>query len=102
MVETASKMPTTLKKEWGRLELCQDVSLAVSSHALGLRPGDTIAMQVPHCLENDAAFGAIGVARPKTPAKLVIVDEFPRTPSGKVQKAELRRQLAQAGTVPPR
>jgi acyl-CoA synthetase (AMP-forming)/AMP-acid ligase II len=50
----------------------------------------------------DAAFREIGVARQKTPEFLVIVGEFPRTPSGKVQKAELRRDLAAQGHFAPR
>lgn len=50
----------------------------------------------------DAAFREIGVARQKTPELLVIVEEFPRTPSGKVQKAELRRDLAAQGHFAPR
>ncbi|WP_374526901.1 AMP-binding protein [Novosphingobium sp.] len=50
----------------------------------------------------DAAFRAIGVARQKTPELLVVVEEFPRTPSGKVQKAELRRDLAAQGHFAPR
>lgn len=45
----------------------------------------------------DKAFREIGVARQKTPELLVIVEEFPRTPTGKVQKAELRRELATQG-----
>lgn len=40
------------------------------------------------------AFGALGVARHKTPEKLVFVEDFPRTPSGKVKKADLRRELS--------
>ncbi|MGQ5700568.1 AMP-binding protein [Sandaracinobacteroides sp. A072] len=50
----------------------------------------------------DAAFRAIGAARQKTPEALLLVEDFPRTPSGKVQKAELRRKLAEEGRVPPR
>ena len=49
----------------------------------------------------DAEFRRIGVARQKTPELLVIVAEFPRTPSGKVQKAELRRDLAAQGHFAP-
>ncbi len=41
----------------------------------------------------DEAFRAFGVARQKTPEKLVMVDDFPRTASGKVRKAELRGML---------
>jgi acyl-CoA synthetase (AMP-forming)/AMP-acid ligase II len=35
----------------------------------------------------------IGLARPKWPEELRIVEDFPRTPSGKVRKVDLRRQL---------
>ncbi|HSV35550.1 MAG TPA: AMP-binding protein [Ramlibacter sp.] len=41
-------------------------------------------------------FAAAGVARQKTPEALFVVDEFPRTASGKVKKAELRQRLAGA------
>jgi len=42
-----------------------------------------------------AAFREIGVARQKSPELLVVLDEFPRTPSSKIQKAELRAALAE-------
>ena len=48
----------------------------------------------------DRMFRNIGVARQKTPEVLVVLDDFPRTPSGKVQKAELRRLLARDGQIP--
>ncbi|MFM2071488.1 MAG: hypothetical protein RLZZ623_1751 [Actinomycetota bacterium] len=38
-------------------------------------------------------FEAIGVARQKTPERLEIIDEFPRTSSGKVRKVDLRGRL---------
>ena len=43
----------------------------------------------------DAAdhFTAEGVARQKTPERLIAVDELPRTSMGKVRKVELRRRL---------
>ena len=37
--------------------------------------------------------GAAGLARQKWPEAVYQVDEFPRTPSGKVQKFVLRQQL---------
>ena len=40
-----------------------------------------------------AHLGAAGLARQKWPESLHAVDDFPRTPSGKVQKFVLRRQL---------
>jgi acyl-CoA synthetase (AMP-forming)/AMP-acid ligase II len=42
----------------------------------------------------DEVFRRIGVARQKTPELLAVVEELPRTPSGKIQKAELRAALA--------
>ena len=42
-------------------------------------------------------FAALGVAKQKTPEHLVLVDELPRTPSGKVRKVDLRDRL-RAGT----
>jgi acyl-CoA synthetase (AMP-forming)/AMP-acid ligase II len=41
-------------------------------------------------------FAAIGVAKQKTPEHLVFVEEFPRTPSGKVRKVDLRAELSGA------
>ncbi|WP_226018982.1 AMP-binding protein [Novosphingobium sp. FKTRR1] len=47
-------------------------------------------------------FNDLGVARQKAPEALVILDTFPRTPTGKVQKAELRRILATSGQITSR
>ena len=41
-------------------------------------------------------FKARGVAKQKTPERLEIVDAFPRTLSGKVQKYVLRRGIERA------
>jgi acyl-CoA synthetase (AMP-forming)/AMP-acid ligase II len=38
-------------------------------------------------------FAAAGLARQKWPESLHVIDEFPRTPSGKVQKFRLRQRL---------
>lgn len=38
-------------------------------------------------------FSDAGIARQKTPERLVLVDEFPRTPSGKILKTELRSRV---------
>jgi acyl-CoA synthetase (AMP-forming)/AMP-acid ligase II len=40
-----------------------------------------------------AHFVKAGVARQKTPERVIVVDDFPRTPSGKVKKNELCEQL---------
>ena len=41
----------------------------------------------------DAHFRKIGATRQKTPERVIIVDDFPRTPSGKIKKVDLRAQL---------
>jgi acyl-CoA synthetase (AMP-forming)/AMP-acid ligase II len=38
-------------------------------------------------------FATVGVARQKTPERLEVLSEFPRTPSGKIQKYVLRQRL---------
>jgi acyl-CoA synthetase (AMP-forming)/AMP-acid ligase II len=43
-------------------------------------------------------FGTAGVARQKTPEALFILDELPRTASGKIRKTELRQRLHPAGS----
>jgi cyclohexanecarboxylate-CoA ligase len=40
-----------------------------------------------------AALGDVGLARQKWPEQVLLIDELPRTPSGKVQKAVLRTRL---------
>ena len=42
---------------------------------------------------------AAGLARQKWPEALHLVEDFPRTPSGKVQKFLLREQLRASGGV---
>ena len=54
-----------------------------------LNPGTSLTVA-----EIRTLFEGLGVARQKTPEHLVIVPEFPRTPIGKVIKAELRKQIA--------
>lgn len=44
----------------------------------------------------DAAFAAMGVARQKTPERVVLAQDLPRTPAGKIRKAQLRQELRSA------
>ncbi len=44
-----------------------------------------------------AHLAAAGLARQKWPEELRVVDELPRTPSGKVQKFVLREKLRGGG-----
>jgi acyl-CoA synthetase len=54
-----------------------------------LRPGSAM----PSLADVRDHLAAAGLARQKWPESLHLVDEFPRTPSGKVQKFRLRQQL---------
>jgi non-ribosomal peptide synthetase component E (peptide arylation enzyme) len=56
-------------------------------------PGPGQQLELP---EVQRHFAAAGVARQKTPEVLFIVDDLPRTASGKVKKSQLRQQLAPA------
>jgi non-ribosomal peptide synthetase component E (peptide arylation enzyme) len=53
-----------------------------------LRPGAGLDLEAVQ-----RHFAAAGVARQKTPERLVIVSELPRTASGKVRKGDLRDGL---------
>jgi acyl-CoA synthetase len=53
--------------------------------------------QAPGLPELRDHLDAAGVARQKWPEELTIVDDFPRTSSGKVQKYVLRRSLREGG-----
>ncbi|HEX4094269.1 MAG TPA: AMP-binding protein [Trebonia sp.] len=61
------------------------------------RPGFTFDVE-----QARAHFAAAGAARQKTPEVVVLVDELPRTPSGKVRKDVLRaaRQAEASGSGP--
>jgi acyl-CoA synthetase len=48
---------------------------------------------VPDLTALRAALGAAGLARQKWPELIREVQEFPRTPSGKIQKFVLRQRL---------
>ena len=54
----------------------------------------------PSLAQIGRAFADMGVAVQKTPEAVLVVAELPRTPTGKVQKAELRRMVA-AGELSP-
>jgi len=78
--------------------VCEAAAISVPDTRMGERVCAVLRVEpgaAPSLELIDATFRELGVARQKTPEQLVIVDEFPRTPTGKVQKAELRRQLAQ-------
>lgn len=49
--------------------------------------------EIPDVPELIRHFAALGVAKQKTPERVVGIDEFPRTASGKIKKNELRDRL---------
>lgn len=63
---------------------------------MGERVGAFVRLRETAALTVDdvaAHFAAAGIARQKTPERLVVVDDFPRTPAGKVLKTELRERV---------
>ena len=57
----------------------------------------TRAAQSLDLSEVQAHFRQAGVARQKTPERIVVVEELPRTVAGKVKKFELRERLKLLG-----
>jgi non-ribosomal peptide synthetase component E (peptide arylation enzyme) len=55
---------------------------------VSLKPGATLSLE-----EVRKHFMGAGVARQKTPERLVVLDELPHTATGKVMKQELRRRF---------
>ncbi|CAI7980899.1 acyl-CoA synthetase [Frankia sp. Hr75.2] len=67
-----------------------DVRLGEHAAAiLRLQPGS----ELPTLEEVRAHFARAGLARQKWPEELRAIEDFPRTPSGKIQKVVLRREL---------
>jgi acyl-CoA synthetase (AMP-forming)/AMP-acid ligase II len=67
--------------------------IPVHDPALGERVCAVVVARPGHAFDLEAArahFAAAGAARQKTPEVVVLVDELPRTPSGKVRKDVLR------------
>ena len=65
--------------------------------ALGERVCAVVVTRTGSSFDVEAAralFAAAGAARQKTPEMIMVVDELPRTPSGKVRKDVLRAQAA--------
>ena len=60
-----------------------------------LRPGAGLTLE-----DVRRHFAEAGVARQKTPERIIVVDDLPRTPSGKVKKVELRERLRAEAAVP--
>ncbi len=75
-------------------------AVAAPDERLGERVCAFVILQPDAALTMDdvqAHFAALQVAKQKTPERLEIVAELPRTPSGKVKKFELRERLRAPG-----
>ncbi len=80
------------------LDAIAEVSVVAAPDArLGERAAAVVRLRgeatAPSLDEVRDHLAAAGLARQKWPESLHVVDEFPRTPSGKVQKFLLRQQL---------
>jgi acyl-CoA synthetase (AMP-forming)/AMP-acid ligase II len=76
-------------------------AVGVPDPVMGERVCAVVVLRPGHRLDLDAVrahFAGSGLARQKTPEFLELVDEFPRTPSGKIQKFDLRRRFADRGS----
>jgi cyclohexanecarboxylate-CoA ligase len=76
----------------------QDVAaIGLPDDRLGERVCAVVVLGAGRTLELDEVrehFAATGLARQKTPERIEVVDELPRTPAGKVQKFALRSRYA--------
>jgi non-ribosomal peptide synthetase component E (peptide arylation enzyme) len=54
--------------------------------------------ELPTLEQVRAHLAEVGLAKQKWPEELRAVDDFPRTPSGKIQKFRLRQQLREETT----
>jgi acyl-CoA synthetase (AMP-forming)/AMP-acid ligase II len=77
--------------------------IGLPDHAMGER---VCAVVVPRPgttprLDDLRAFAAPRLAAFKQPEALHVVDDLPRTPTGKTDKRRLREQLSSGGTTPP-
>src|SRR5690606_4971004 len=77
--------------------VAEAVAVAVPDERLGERTAAVVRIQpgtsVPGMAALRAHFADAGVAKQKWPEQLHVVDDFPRTASGKVQKFAVRRSL---------
>ncbi|MBX6389461.1 MAG: AMP-binding protein, partial [Frankia sp.] len=73
--------------------VAEAAAFPVADHRLGERVGVAVVLRPGGSLSLDevrAHFEAVGAARQKTPEHLAVVEELPRTASGKVRKHVLR------------
>ncbi|MBN2621831.1 MAG: AMP-binding protein [Acidimicrobiales bacterium] len=71
--------------------------VAAPDERLGERPAAVVRLRpgaaMPGLADLRSHLGSAGLAKQKWPESLHVVDDLPRTPSGKVQKFRLRQQL---------
>ena len=82
----------------GMPAVAEAVVVSVPDDRLGERAAAVLQVRSGHKMPTleaiRAYFEQIGVARQKWPEELLEVDDFPRTPSGKIQKAVVRQDIA--------
>lgn len=82
--------------------VAEAVAVAAPDERFGERTAAVLRMKpgcaLPKMDELRAHFAKSGLAKQKWPEELHQVDDFPRTPSSKIQKALVRRMIAEART----
>jgi acyl-CoA synthetase (AMP-forming)/AMP-acid ligase II len=77
--------------------VAESAAVAWPDQRYGERVGVFVRLNPGHGFSIDdvrAHFKAVGVSIQKTPEHLVIIDDFPRTPAGKIVKPQLRQRVA--------
>ncbi|MFW0796725.1 AMP-binding protein [Gordonia sp. CPCC 205515] len=82
----------------GMAAVADAVVIAVPDDRLGERAAAVIRLRPDHGAptldELRTHFAEVGLAKQKWPEQLHVVDDFPRTPSGKIQKFRIRQDIA--------
>ncbi len=85
--------------------VAEAIAVAVPDERLGERAAAVLRLlpgaQAPTLEQLREHFAAAGLAKQKWPEQIHVVADFPRTPSGKIQKFVVRRELRAGTALPP-
>ncbi|MGW4368533.1 AMP-binding protein [Nocardia takedensis] len=85
--------------------VAEAIAVAVPDERLGERAAAVLRLlpgaQAPTLEQLREHFATAGLAKQKWPEQIHVVADFPRTPSGKIQKFVVRRELRAGTALPP-